>query len=296
MDIWDVARLMWRRWLVTVPMLLLTALAVGGVWASASPDYRATGHVAVVGPSVQRLGSQGELRQVNPWSSEALADAAVIRLQGRTLAEELAAEGFTGEWSVQVTGRLPVIRLEVVADRLERAQATLQRLREAIVQEVQERQAESTVTSEQQIATVSYDGGESIERVTTPLKRALVVVTGAGLIATVGVVVAFDAWTRRTRRASEPTPVTPAPSRLNGDSAGHGGSGDKPEPGAAPDSGPSPDGGGARAGVRVRYRVLEGSAGPPEPSSSTEPDADPTTGGGDTTMHLPRANGTAPSA
>lgn len=206
MDFWDVAKLMWRRWYVTVPALLLTAAA--GIWVAANvePDYRVTGHIAVVGPAVQRTEADSTVTRVNPWSGEALADAAAIRLQGEALAGELAAEGLTGEWAALVTGRLPVIRLEVVAQQPEQAQATLQRIREVIEQEVRGRQSEYNIPPEEQFSTVDYDGGETVEPVTGKVKRALIVVVGAGLILTVGLVVAFDALVRRRRAHTQPPP------------------------------------------------------------------------------------------
>jgi hypothetical protein len=204
MDFWDVARLMWRRWYVTLPALLLTGAATVWTGLNTEPDYQVTGHVAVVGPSIQRSETDSAVTHVNPWSNEALADAATIRLQGKALADALEAEGYSGEWSAIVTGRLPVIRLEVVAERPEYAQATLQRLREVIDEEVRNRQAEYNVAPEEQITTVPYDGGETVEAVTGKVRRALIVVLGAGLILTTGLVVAYDAIARkRLARAAE---------------------------------------------------------------------------------------------
>lgn len=212
MDFWDVAKLMWRRWYVTVPALLLTL--AGAIWTglTVNPDYQVTGHVALVGPAVQRAEGENTLTRINPWSGEALADAATIRLQGKALADLLKAEGFTGEWSALVAGRLPVIRLEVIAERPEQAQATLQRLREAIELEVRDRQAQYNVTPEEQVTTVDYDGGETVEAVTGKVKRALIVVVGAGLILTTGSVIAYDAIARRRRGPHGPAGQPEVPS------------------------------------------------------------------------------------
>lgn len=207
MDFWDVAKLMWRRWYVTVPALLLVAITAVGTGVAVEPDYQVTGHIAVLGPSIQRSDTTAAVTRINPWSGEALADAAAIRMQGKPLADELAAEGFSGEWSAVVTGRLPVVRLEVVAEKPEYAQATMQRLREVIDEEVRSRQEEYNVAPEEQISIVSYDGGETVEPVTGKVKRALMVVVAAGLILTMGLVVAFDAIARRRQsKEEEPAP------------------------------------------------------------------------------------------
>jgi capsular polysaccharide biosynthesis protein len=192
-----------------VPALLLTAIAAFWTSFNVEPDYQVTGHIAVVGPAVQRAEGDAALTPVNPWSAEALADAATIRLQGKPLADTLAAEGYSGGWSAFVTGRLPVIRLEVIAPRPEQAQATMERLREVVDEEVRTRQEEYNVAAEEQISTVPYDGGETVEPVTGKVKRALIVVVGAGLVMTTGAVVAFDAIARRRRAVAEGTPPAP---------------------------------------------------------------------------------------
>lgn len=287
MDFWDVARLMWRRWYVTAPALLLTILAALVTGLSINPEYQVTGHVAVVGPSVQRE-STSTITHVNPWSPEALADASVIRLQGKALADTMEAEGYSSEWGATVTGRLPVIRLEVIASTPEEAQATLQRLLEVIDEEVELRQLEHQVAPEERISTVPYDGGEIVEPVTGKLKRAVIVVIGAGLIFTVGVVVAVDAWLRRKAARRQET----APPSLDWPIAGAKHTPTPPPAVAASASAPvptagTPNGGaaaGARASVRVQYTNEPTS--PPVPSlPQSEPYAYD-----DSTIVLPLSN------
>lgn len=131
MDFWDVAKLIWRHWYVSAPMLLITAAAATWVGYNVGPDYQATGHVAVLPPVVHREGT-GQLVRVNPWSEESLADAAAIRLQGKPLKDEFLAAGAKAEWTVEVTGRLPVIRLEVVTDTPEHAREAIRKLLDVV--------------------------------------------------------------------------------------------------------------------------------------------------------------------
>jgi capsular polysaccharide biosynthesis protein len=206
MDFWDLVKLMWRRWYVTVPMLLVTALAAGWIVVTVGPEYQATGYVTVVPPAVQRQPESGQTTQVNPWNEEALADAASIRLQGKTLRDEMAAAGYEAKWSVEITGRLPVINMEVVAPTAEQAIDTMHALQEVVEQEVAERQSEYNVSDGEHFTTVRYDQGESVETTASRLRRTLVAVVAAGLIFTVAAVAAFDAvarW-RRSRRGSQP--------------------------------------------------------------------------------------------
>lgn len=200
MDFWDVAKLMWLRWYVTVPMLLLTAALTLWTAVNVSPDYQVTGHIAMVGSNVEPPEAEdGTVQIINPWSSEALAEAAEIRLGGMALADELASAGYEGSWSLGVTGRQPWLRLEVVAKSPEQAQATAARLREIIEEEIRNRQNDYNVPQQQQVSTVWFDQGETQEMITRAMRRAVVAAVGAGMIATVGVVIAFDAIARRRR-------------------------------------------------------------------------------------------------
>lgn len=215
MDFWDVAKLMWRRWYVTVPMLLATVVAAGWIGTSVQPDYQVTGHIAMIGSTVPQPEEEADQGVVNPWSTEALAEAAAIRLSGKSLADQLRAEGYQGEWSLSVTGRQPWLELQVVAPSPEQAMATEDQLTEIIAEEVQTRQEDYGIPSGEQITTLSYDAGETIETVTGKLRRALVVVVGIGLIVTMGTVIAYDAIARRVQRsrsgpAAGPPPAGPA--------------------------------------------------------------------------------------
>ncbi|MGH3680160.1 MAG: hypothetical protein ACRDT2_07900, partial [Natronosporangium sp.] len=213
MDFWDVAKLMWRRWYLTAPMLLLTAFAAGWIVVTVGPEYQATGYVAVVPPNVQRAPEVGQPSQVNPWNEEALAHAASIRLTGRQVADELATAGFAGEWTVEVNGQLPVLAVEVVAPTADQALDTMHELQAVVEEEVAARQAEHELLPGELITTVTYDQAESVDTTASRQRRALVAVVGAGLILTTGVVIAVDALIRWRRRHRPPAAVAPAPAR-----------------------------------------------------------------------------------
>jgi hypothetical protein len=212
MDFWDLVKVMWRRWYVTAPMLLLTAGAAGWIATSVGPEYQATGHVTVVPPAVQRQPESGQASRVNPWNEEALADAARIRLEGKPLRDELAAAGHSGQWAVEITGRLPVISIEVVASTPEQALSTMHMLQAVVEEEVHGRQAELNLEEGAEYTTVRYDQGESIETTNSRLRRALVAVLGAGMILTTGVVIGFDA-VARWRRSRSPAAKAEEPRR-----------------------------------------------------------------------------------
>jgi capsular polysaccharide biosynthesis protein len=213
MDFWDVAKRMFRRWYLTAPLLLLTAAATAWISTEVGPDYQATSYVAVLPPTLHRNESAREVTQVNPWTVEALADAAAIRLMGGELAEQIKADGYEAEWTVEVTGIVPVLRLDVVAQSPEEASAVTARLLDVIDDEVTELQAEHRLEQGEQITTVRYDDGNAIEVVTTGTKRAMLAVAGAGLIVTMATVVAVDALVRRRRARATVAAVHPGPVR-----------------------------------------------------------------------------------
>jgi hypothetical protein len=196
MDFWDLVTLMWRRWYVTAPMLLLTLAGVGWIMGTVGPEYQATGYVTVVPPTVFQPPEAGKTSRVNPWNEEALADAARIRLEGKSLRDELAAAGFVGEWAVEITGRLPVISVQVVAPTSEQALTTVHELQGVVEAEVQARQAEYDLPEGEQFTAVRYDQGESVETTASRMRRTLVAVVAAGLFLTAAVVVSFDALAR----------------------------------------------------------------------------------------------------
>jgi hypothetical protein len=211
MDLWDLTRVMVRRWYLTAPLVLATIVATFWITTATGPDYEASGHVAVIPPEVQRVAEAGEMLRVSPWNEEALAHAAQIRLEAKHLQENLAEQGFHGEWSVQVSGRLPVVSIAVVAPTAEQAVDTLHRLQAVVDDEVRIRQEEYAVPVEEQIRTVRYDTGESVDTSASGLRRALVAALGAGAILTIAVVTAFDAVARVRQRRREQSVRTAEP-------------------------------------------------------------------------------------
>lgn len=201
MDFWDVLKLMARRWLLVLPLLLLTIGATAWTGMTVKPDYKATGHVTVLPPSVRtEQPADGKKQTVNPWTEEALAEAVIIRLQRKDLHDSLADEGYRGEWEVSADGLQPVVTIEVIAPSVAAARSTTRRLIEVVDHEVQIRQERYGLPAGEAITTETLDDGDTVEAVTSKLKRALVVVAGIGLIVTVMVVVGVDAILRRRTR------------------------------------------------------------------------------------------------
>lgn len=204
MDLWDLTKVMFRRWYLTLPLVVATVAAAVWIVQTRGPDYEATGHVAVLPPAIQRVAGPGETTvRVSPWTQQALAEAARIRLEGGRLRETLAREGYAGEWTVEVTGEVPVVTLVVVGPSARAALGTLHRLQDEIDREVQSLQDTYGVPPEERIQSVRYEAGESVSTSASSLRRAVVAAVAAGLVLTVAVVVSLDGLIRRRRRRRE---------------------------------------------------------------------------------------------
>ncbi|MDR7281115.1 hypothetical protein [Catenuloplanes atrovinosus] len=201
MDFADVAKLLWRRWYLTAPLLLLTVIAMVWMALVVKPDYKAIGNVTLIPPTVATQAEIGKTQEVNPWEPSALAEATLIRLQSKALADSLAAQGYQGEWTVTTLDTdAPIISIEVVSPTEQQARVALGALIKVVQEEVSTKQEGYKLQEGEKITTLPLENSDSVERVTTKLKRALVVVFGVGLILTIGVAVSVDAVLRRRAR------------------------------------------------------------------------------------------------
>ncbi|WP_033340219.1 hypothetical protein [Catenuloplanes japonicus] len=213
MDFADVAKLLWRRWYLTAPLLLLTVAAMVWMALVVKPDYKAIGNVTLLPPKESTQQAIGTTQEVNPWEPAALAEATIIRLQSKALADLLDAEGYRGQWTVTTLDtNAPIISIEVVSPTEAQARAALGALVKVVQEEVSTKQEAYKLRDGEKITTLPLENADSVEKVTTKLKRALVVVFGVGLILTIGVAVLVDAvLRRRARRQVEGAIPAPVP-------------------------------------------------------------------------------------
>jgi capsular polysaccharide biosynthesis protein len=214
-DFWDLTKLLARRWLISVPMLalsaVLTVLAVGNV----QPNYVATAYVQLVAP-VEGGTKPGEAgtAQRNPWLGQGLqtvGNAAIITVLDKTVVDEMEDAGLSDSYTVEMGATSPMVSFEVVGDSEQQARQTTERLVERFTQSVAKLQADDGVTAKDAINTRRLDLGTNIEESDSKVKRALVAVAGAGLLMTIAVTVGADALLRRRRRSKSGVPPPPPP-------------------------------------------------------------------------------------
>lgn len=227
MDLWDVTKLMGRRWYVAVPMLLLTMLAAVWIVSTVKPDYEATTNVTLLPPQLRSDQPTEVAKRVNPWDTNSLTIATVTYLENKRLHEAMEARGLSDTWESDIDIRFPsLLIIKVTAESQEKARATAQALQEGIKEEVARKQSNLNLKPGEEITTVGFDDGSNLEKATSKVKRALIVVVGVGVILTIAFTIGLDAFlrwrsTRRRRKAeaaaNEPpttaaptSPVTPA--------------------------------------------------------------------------------------
>lgn len=163
MDLWDVVKLIFRRWIVSVPLLLLTAAALVWTGSNVKPSYTAEGNILMRPPTTEISGGDAQERAVNPWNTESLTGAVITLLRNQSLHDELAGEGYLGTWEA---GRdvqfFSVINIEVTAPTIADAQATIGRLAEVVAHEVSARQQGYGLTEGQMVGTVTLGAGENV--------------------------------------------------------------------------------------------------------------------------------------
>ena len=215
MDFWDLTKLLFRRWYVSVPLLLLSVGAAGFTAVTVKPDYSATGHVQLVPPKVSTESGASH----NPWADlgpDALGQAVMITVRKENVLNGLVAEGLTDNFTVTMEGQSPIVTVEAVGHTPGQATQTVQAVVGLLGQDVQAEQSVYNVPRDQAITTLALDDGEDATKVNSKVRRALIVVAGVGLLLTAAATIGIDALLRRrARRRSDagtpPVPVSPAP-------------------------------------------------------------------------------------
>ena len=221
--------LIFRRWMVAVPLLLVAIGATAFVGLTAKPDYTMTSYVQFIPARFAPADNPVNASLRNPWNQLGLAtlgQASIYMTQDQRFLDSLKASRHTAGFTLTMTNPNPIVTVEVVgstrADTQETTELVIRRLRDS----AQALQQQSGVKDPDIIPTQRLDQGQNLVPSTGKIKRALAAVAAAGLLVTVGGTVGFDALARRrSRRRQEPertesSPATPAtPETVNGDEA-----------------------------------------------------------------------------
>jgi hypothetical protein len=229
--LWDLTKLLFRRWLISVPILLLSVVLLLVASQTVKPDYKATGHLIIVSPAqtTQALANAGPNKVHNPWEDlgfRALAQTAILKVQSADMLKQLVDQGYSDNLTLAVDDRTPVITIEVVAHSSVIATATIREVIKNLDDAVTQAQTVYGVQRDSLFTAYPIDQGDSVETVTSTQKRAMAVIAGIGLVATVAVTIIVAAWLRRrsVRKAARKAAATEGtdlpvslPSQRNGD-------------------------------------------------------------------------------
>ncbi|MEV0135475.1 hypothetical protein AB0H83_44375 [Dactylosporangium sp. NPDC050688] len=217
MDLWDLAKLMGRRWYLMAPMIILTLAATSWALLTIKPDYTSTGQIMLIPPADRTPLTPAELQSTNTWvevGEDIMAKALSISLNTNQTHKEIEGEGFSTNFEVAAEDRSSILTVTATATTPEAAQATVQRLEKQITREVEEMQARYKPKAGRAISTQVLDAGDTIEVVSSKVKRAAVVIIGVGLLLTAAVTIVGDNILRRRartqllrrRRSDDPEP------------------------------------------------------------------------------------------
>ena len=201
MDLWDLTKLLFRRWYFSLPLLLVFVAVVGLASQQVKPDYSASGHLQLI-PPPGHASSDGRVTVKNPWYDlgyAALGQAAVLDVTSKAQVEAMVAAGLTDNVTV-LMDKTPLFIIEAVGTSSEQATKTVQHLQEKLAEAVTLRQAKFNVTGTDMITTLALDDGSSVEVKTSKVTRVLIVATAIGILLTVGLTVGLDALLRRKQR------------------------------------------------------------------------------------------------
>ncbi|MET7424106.1 hypothetical protein [Dactylosporangium sp. NPDC005555] len=204
MDLWDLAKLMGRRWYLMAPMIILTLAATSWALLTIKPDYTSTGQIMLIPPADRTPLTPAELQSTNTWvevGEDIMAKALSISLNTNQTHKEIEGEGFSTTFEVAAEDRSSILTVTATATTAAAAQATVQRLQKQITREVDEMQARYKPKAGRAISTQVLDGGDTIEVVSSKVKRAAVVIVGVGLLLTAAVTIIGDNILRRRARA-----------------------------------------------------------------------------------------------
>jgi hypothetical protein len=201
MDLWDLTRLLFRRWYIAVPMLLVSVATVIFAAQTVHPDYSSKGHILLIpAPGVSPDDKDAKSRPPNPWRNlglDALGNATILKVTDQQSLMGLKAQGLTDSVTVLMDNRSPLLVIEAIGRNAKQATATVRKLQSEIVADVEAEQTRYGVVRQDMITTLALTDGSDVTVVTSKVKRVLIVAAGLGLLLTAGGTISVDAIMRR---------------------------------------------------------------------------------------------------
>jgi hypothetical protein len=227
LDFWDITQLLLRRWRISMPLLLITAVLTGVTFALVKPTYVATAYVELVPPAPITTSNGTIAVDVrNPWLNQGLQGlgyAALVTVEDLTYINTLKAAGYSDKVATAMGGSsTPVVTFTVNGATREQVSQTLTKVVGQFHDSIDSLQTDSGIATADLVTDLRLDSSGNVTLSHSRVKRAVVAIAGLGLLLTAGVTMAIDI---RQRRRTEP-----------GGPAGVGGSSSEPPVGDGPGS------------------------------------------------------------
>jgi hypothetical protein len=201
-DFWDATKVLFRRWYIALPLLLLTFGATGYTAVAVKPDYVLTSYVQLIPPA-----PSGELKPItnlpgNPWNQlglEALSQAANYATVDQTFLDTLQQDGYSTNFKITVGDPVAGATIEVIGSTRRQAIDTTDTVIKRYRDSTQRLQTQYNVQPKDMIQVQRLDQGENLKQPGGKVKRAILAVAGTGLLLMAGATIAVDAFIRRRR-------------------------------------------------------------------------------------------------
>jgi hypothetical protein len=203
LDFWDLTVVIFRRWKVSLPLLLLAIGATAFVAVTAKPDYTMTSYVQLIPAKVSPTDNPVSASVRNPWNQlglNTIAQAAIYSTQDQKFLDFLKAAHHTDNFTLTMNYPNPIVTVQVVAPTSADARLTTDLVVTRLRGSVESLQRQAGVQDQDIIATQRLDQGENLEAAGGKVKRAMAAVAAAGLLIMAGGALAFDALARRRSR------------------------------------------------------------------------------------------------
>lgn len=115
-DVWEITKILVRRWTVVVPILVLGLVLALVTSSGIQPEYKASGVLLVLPPTESGASEIGGVVIRNPYTTlgpRVVAQAIVIQMNSDEMRLDLAAQGFKATYVFVASQRNPLISIDV---------------------------------------------------------------------------------------------------------------------------------------------------------------------------------------
>jgi capsular polysaccharide biosynthesis protein len=215
LDFWDITQLLIRRWRVSLPLLLLTAVLTGVTFAVVKPTYVATAYVELVPPAPITTSNGASAVDIrNPWLNQGLqglGNAAMVAVEDLSYLKTLEANGYSPKVESAMGGSsTPIVTFTINGATREQVSETADRVVNRFHDTMESLQADSGVATADFVTDLRLDTSGNVTPSHSRLKRVVLAVVGLGLVLCGGVTIAVDTAQRRRGKPQSPndTPET----------------------------------------------------------------------------------------